>query len=382
MILSRHRFNRPRNATGRFLRPKIKHNLSWYLAAIGVKVEPGTAPTRVHIELAHRIIRGAGGNNVELNGHWNEIKRYICPACGAGLKRPKSGTCSIVCGMNLRQTMTRSLATCFVILLMVGCKKDQPSTPVIVPSATNAVYKPKPVSPPSPQLVSEKIAATRAARALFATLPNITHTNGVHAVSFTFPWDDIVSARGIIFRVGTTNGIFKDWMTCGQFGNATLKGLDETRTNYVYCVTTNAAGVESPPSNVLAVQPRTNLTVSIPLIASYSMRLMWPTNIGILAIERTLQLPPTWSRFALVTNSGSFVATNLGSMAFYRANASTTPRPVLGIQEWQKRISFDGAGVLQVLADKNSGSWTNVLTNTSGNVTTVQPAGRQYQVMR
>lgn len=88
--------------------PKAR-TLSALLTAIGVGVSIGNMPTLEHAAQAHRIFRGAKGQNIEVNNLWNIIKKHTCPVCGGLKLRAKSGTCSIICGMNGRETRQRML---------------------------------------------------------------------------------------------------------------------------------------------------------------------------------------------------------------------------------------------------------------------------------
>lgn len=87
--------------------PKAR-TLSALLTAIGVGVSLGNLPTLERVAQAHRIFRGTKGQNIEVNNLWNIIKKHTCPVCGGLKLRAKSGTCSIICGMNGRETGQRT----------------------------------------------------------------------------------------------------------------------------------------------------------------------------------------------------------------------------------------------------------------------------------
>lgn len=229
-------------------------------------------------------------------------------------------------------------------------------------------------SAPLPSLnMTEKMASARARSLVVLPKP---HTNGLMQLECDLPPD--AAAVTLIAMVGTSPDVFKEWMRFSIYDNWTLKGLDETVTNYTYVMAATAWGANSPPSNVLAFLPRTNLLGHAPNITSHSMRLTW-SNTSPTAIERTTRFPATWTRVAIVTNTGSasLVVTNPGPTAFYRANASRLPRPMLQIEEWQKLIGWT-SGTLRRLVDSSTGSWTNVAT---GGGTIISSVGETYRVL-
>lgn len=71
-----------------------KRGLRWHLEAIGVQT--GDDLTRDHIDLAHRIFRGARGQR-EVNDLWTVIKHYICPRCDGIKWNPKTQHCHKFC---------------------------------------------------------------------------------------------------------------------------------------------------------------------------------------------------------------------------------------------------------------------------------------------
>lgn len=71
-----------------------RRTLKRSLEAIGVDTTEDI--TRDHIRRAHRIFRGARGQQ-EINDLWTFIKQFICPRCDGIKWRPKGQYCGSWC---------------------------------------------------------------------------------------------------------------------------------------------------------------------------------------------------------------------------------------------------------------------------------------------
>jgi len=357
-------------------------SLTRFLAAIGVTVTD--APTREHIERAHRIFRHARGQSVEVNNLWNFIKRHVCPVCDGVKLRAQSATCSVICGMSpRRKLMTLLCVLCVSVAMLSGCADSHKNPQAGVEISTNAtpvsVSESNKTSSPSPIAASIERAVAVKMTAMSIVAP--PKTNAVIGLRFVN-----IDASAVAFRIYNTNGTLLMTLTND---NCILTGYAPGQVAAFCATAVNALGIESDQTTeIVTAAARLKIGVE-PFSVTYARMFTWPCANGVTNILQESDNLFAWtsaSRFRGTNGTASVTLTN--QTAFHRVlvqNATNVPPMTLTQQPAFVSLAWNSPltpSYLEREVNTSTGSFVVVQTNTTASGSTVLPflAGAKYRV--